>query len=134
MKIKSKQIKELNNLLKEKVLVNEALSDNLKTEQDRYGANEIELERGGKKVKITEKILWQEVFYGGKTSEAGKILSKKYPVIFELQTKSEELDKKINNFTMVNWGFFYNQMTLGVLINLIIATINWRIKRFFFLD
>jgi hypothetical protein len=131
MKIKTKEVKKINKLFEEKKKVSFALSEQIKTAQDRNGTKEMEIERGGKKIKINEKTLWQEVYYG--SAEARGIMIKKYPELFELEEKQKKIDVEINTFTMKKWGFTFNQMTLPILINLVSAIISWKIRRFFFL-
>ncbi len=131
MKIKTGDVKKINKLFKEKQVVAFKMSEQIKTAQDRFNDREVEVEREGKKIKITEKVLWQEVYYGSK--EARGIMEKKYPEIFELEGKQKKIDVEINTFTMKKWGFTFNQMSLPILINLVSAIVSWRIRRFFFL-
>jgi len=132
MIIKTAQIKKLNELLAEKKRLDELVSSQVKTHQDRNNEREQEVERDGKKVKIKEKVLWLEAFHNVK--QAREDLRKLYPETLNASDKSNELTARINEFTMREWGFIYNQISLGILINLIIATISWRVRRFFFLD
>lgn len=134
MIIKNWQIKKLKEIYKQKKHIDEVISENKKTLQDRHGEREIEIEREGKKIKIQEKVLWQELFYGGLQSQAGKILFEKYPEMKEYSDKQIALNDKLNLFTLKNWGFYFADMDLVRFIDITLALIRYQILRFFFLD
>lgn len=128
MKITAKQIKELNRLYKDKKIVAEQISDAKKTYQDRYGKNLVKLTRAEKEIELEENTLWQELYYGGVETQAGEILKGKYPELFALLEKDTALNMELNNFTAKNWGFFFNQMSLSILIDLVLALIKYQLN------
>jgi hypothetical protein len=133
MKIKTKQINELEGLMNLRDTKTFQLSEAIKTQQARTNDKEYKLEREGKKIKLKESILWQEIKLAGLDCQAGKILEKEYPEIFALQREVHMLDKEIDMFTLENWGFQFRYISLSILIKLIKALVIWRIKRLFFL-
>jgi hypothetical protein len=88
-------------------------SDLLKTAKDRYGHREVQLEREGKKITVKEDILWQEVFYLGNDSQAGRELSKKHPEVFEAFEKQNAAAKDCDKYVMMNFGMRSEQVTIG---------------------
>ncbi len=134
MTITYSQIKELKTLYKEYKKVSELISELKKTYQDRYGMNLVKLTRDGKEIELEENVLWTEIFYGGIETQAGKIMSEKYPELFENFKKQAVILDKLNLFTAKNWGFFFQQMSLVILIDLVLALIRYQLLRFFFLD
>lgn len=126
MKITKEKLEKLNNLYSEKEKISHILSELVKTAQDRNGDNEVELEREGKKIKITEKIMWQEVYYGGAKSQSGKILKEKYPEAFEAFEKQTKIDGEISKFVLEEFGFMFNQLDLPTLLKLIEAMIEYK--------
>jgi len=133
MKIKTKQLSELEALMNLRDTKTFQLSEAIKTQQARTNDKEYKLKREGKNIKLKESVLWQEVKLAGLDSQAGKTLEKEYPEIFEFQREVHRLDKKIDMFTLENWGFQFRYMSLSILIKLIKALVIWRIKRLFFL-
>jgi len=91
----------------------ERASELLRTAQDRYSHRTIQLEREGKMIMVTEKVLWQEVFYLGDESQAARELSKKHPEIFAAFAKQNELAAECNKFVMANFGMKAEQLTIG---------------------
>lgn len=134
MTITYSQIKELKTLYKEYKKVSELISELKKTYQDRYGMNLVKLTRDGKEIELEENVLWTEIFHGGIETQAGKIMSEKYPELFENFKKQAVILDKLNLFTAKNWGFFFQQMSLVILIDLVLALIRYQLLRFFFLD
>lgn len=134
MTITYSQIKELKSLYKEHKKVSELVSELKKTYQDRYGKELIKLKRDGKEIELEENVLWTEIFHGGIETQAGEIMSKKYPELFDNFKKQAEILDKLNLFTAKNWGFFFQQMSLVILIDLVLALIKYQLLRFFFLD
>jgi len=134
MYISSKIIKDLRDLFAEHQKWTGILSEQLKTVQERNGKNLIKLERDGKEVNVKEEDLWKELYYGGANTQAGKVLFEKYGEIKHAQEKEEELAGELRDFTIMNLGFSFNQMSLVNLIDLIMAIRNYELKRFFLID
>lgn len=132
--ITTQKVKELRSLFSEHRKWEEIMSDQAKTAQDRNGRNLVKLQREGKEVEIKEKDLWKELYYGGFGSQAWEILSKKYPDVAEAHEKEEQSAIKLRDFTVVNFGFAFNQMSLINLIDLIRAFRRYELMRFFFID
>lgn len=125
MKITKKQIKELKKIYNEKKKTEQILSEQIRVAQDRYSDKKVKFKREGKRIEVTEKILWTEVYNAGTDCQAGKILSEKYPEIFTLYEKDKKLASDLNKFTVENWSFFFNQMSLVMLIDLVKALIKF---------
>lgn len=101
-------------------VLTEKISEDVRTLQDQWGHLEHEVERKGVKSKLTEKILWEEVYLMGlKNHEAANILRAKYPDVFATVDESEELQKKIRTFELTNLGFSFSQMNGANLIKLV---------------
>lgn len=88
-------------------------SDLLRTAQDRFGGNKHKLVRDGQEVEIEEKILWLEVFHLGTSCEAGKILAKEHPEVFEAYGKESELAIELKKFCITELGFDNTAMTIS---------------------
>lgn len=101
-------------------------SEQLKTVQDQFGQRQVEVERDGKKIQVTEKTLWEEVRFLGIGSDAGKVLKEKYPDVFESFDKFQSLAKETEIFVLKNMGFNYTQMTLSDYIKLTLGLIEYK--------
>ncbi len=134
MKITTEQLKELNKLHSKKNALTETISNAKKTYMERNGANLVKLERAGKEIEVDEKTLWLEIFHGGTETQAGEIMKAKYPEFFVMVKEQEALVMELNIFTAKNWGFFYNEMNLSTLIDIIKALVRYQFMRFLFLD
>jgi len=101
--------------------VNEAkefASELVKTAQDRFNNKKHKLLRDGKEIEITEKILWDEVYYIGPASQAGQILTKEHPEVFEAFKKQEEIADELKKYCITELGVDYTAMTLSGYIKL----------------
>lgn len=110
-----KKLHELNNELKK---VRETTNELLRTAQDRFNSTTHKITRAGKEIEITEKVLWDEVFYLGIGSEAGKVLRGNHPEVFESFLKQEKLADELKKFCALNFGFDFGQMTISDYVNL----------------
>lgn len=88
-------------------------SELLRTAQDRFGHVKHKLTRQGKEVEIKEKTLWDEVFYLGVQSDAGKVLERAHPEVFEAYKRQNETADELKKFCIVEFGLDYTQMTLS---------------------
>ncbi len=93
------------------------LAMSLKDLQDKNGHIEHEFEREGKKVKVSEKTVWQEVFYGSQESE--KFMREQYPDLFAIADEEKAVSKEVLEFELQNFGFRFSEMTMPKLIWLI---------------
>lgn len=122
-------IKELDEKYQELEKQTELASEKLRTVKDQYGKRKVEVERDGKKVWLTESILWQEVFLAGDKSQAGQILSQKYPDVFEAYRKQNQMAGEIQKWVMMNLHMDYKAMKLSDYIKLIDAIVRLRISQ-----
>lgn len=135
MTITNKQIKDLKNLFSQQQFFAEIVSQQLKTIIDRNGTEEVEVERNGQTVKLTIKTLFDEVYYSnGNPCQAREILEKRYSELFRNYEEQKKVDEALKNFTAKNFGFFYTQMTLVNLVDLVLALIRYEIMHFFLID
>ncbi len=88
-------------------------SELLRTAQDRFKQNTHKLMREGKEITLTEKVLWDEVFYLGVASQAGEILTKVHPEVFDAYKKQDEAAAELKKFTITELGVDYTQMSLS---------------------
>ena len=132
--ITTQKIKELRILFKEHRKWSEIMSEHLKVAKDRNGENKLFVMRNDKKEEIKEKDLWDELYYGGFGSQAWGLLSAKYPEIAEAHKKDEEMAIKLRDFSIMNFGFNFSQMSMVDLIDLIMAIRRYELMRFFFID
>jgi len=128
MKIKKGQIKAYKKLSKRFKELEFIISEKVRTAQDQNGAKEIKLKREGKNIKLMERILWDEALRGGSKTQAWQELKKIYPEIFKLVDKKDKVSAELNVFTAKNWGFFWNQMNLSILIDLVKALIKYTLN------
>jgi len=134
MKITTKQIKELKSLYLKKQKLSESISDCKKTYQDRHGKELVKLTRAGKEIELEQNTLWVELFHGGYNSQAGEELAKLYPAMFKMVVEEKQLNEELDLFTVMNWGFFFNQMSLTILMDIVLALIKYQIKHYLFID
>jgi hypothetical protein len=91
----------------------EMASENLKTVQDRFNHRKHKLEREGKEIELTEKTLWDEVFYIGPSSQAGEILKKIHPQVFEMYETQDLAAQELKKFAIVEMGMNFEALTLS---------------------
>jgi len=107
----------------------ELASEKMRTVKDQFGKRKVEVEREGKKVWLTEAILWTEVFLAGENSQAGEILNEKYPDVFKAYKKQNEMAGEIKQWVMANLHFDFKAMKLSDHIKLIDAIVRLRISQ-----
>lgn len=91
----------------------EKASELLRTAQDRAGQNVHKIERNGKEVELTEKVLWEEVFYIGLKSQAGQLLQTIHPEVFEAYAEQDRAAAELKKFGVVELGFDPTRLTLS---------------------
>ncbi|MFA5091706.1 MAG: hypothetical protein WC483_03900 [Candidatus Paceibacterota bacterium] len=131
--LSTQDIVELERLYAELDVIQEAMSDQIKTAQDRYGNDEIEVTRrpdGNTEEKITvkQKVLWQETFMLGPGSPAANDLKKLHPKVFELQEEEGRKVNEIHAYEVKIFGFDRTQMSLPNVIRLVRALIDLEIR------
>jgi len=131
---KIKRLNELTEAIEDK---KDVLSEMIRTAQDRHSNRQHKAIRNNQEVSLAEKVLWTELKYGDKNSEAYKIMRKQYPEMFELQDELDKLSEGLKNFSGTEFGFFFSEMTLSRLVALIIGVVKYvnktddKKKRFF---
>lgn len=98
MKITRQTIKELHKLTDAVVKAEEYASELLRIAQDRFNNVKEKLQREGKEITVTRKVLWDEVFYLGGDCEAAIILKKYHPEVFKAYEVQEKAAKALQVF------------------------------------
>lgn len=125
MNITIEKIAKLDELSNELEELRFALSEQIKTAQDRYGNNLLKTSRGN----IAEKVLWEEVYQAGVNCEGAKSLKEVYPEIFDLQAKVDILVSTINNYTAKEFGFLFSEMSANKLVMLVNSLVEYNLKK-----
>lgn len=89
----------------------------------------IKIERDGKKITVTEKILWDEVYFGGMESQAAKILKEKYPKVFEYTKKQTEKANELQMFIQAEFGIDYKKMRFSDIIKVVDALFDYKLNQ-----
>jgi hypothetical protein len=90
---------------------------------------EITIAREGQPVVLTEGDLWTEVWHLGADSEAGKILSEKYPGPFRLSKESEEKKAEMTAFALGKWKIDPLAMTLSDIMRIAEAVVDYKLAQ-----
>lgn len=122
-------IAELHNKTKAIKDAKDLASELLRTAQDRFGNRTHELEREGKIIKLTEKVMWEEVFYIGPASQSGQILRKYHPKVFEAYEDQDAKAEELKRFTIVTFDVDYTQMTISDYIHLTEGIFEYKLKQ-----
>lgn len=93
-------------------------SELLRTAQDRHNDEEIEIEREGKKVKVKEKTLWQEVWHLGTKCEAANELRKKHPEVFEAYDKQDKYAQELKAVVFEELGIDHTKLRISDFIRI----------------
>ena len=91
----------------------ERASELLRTAQDRHNAVEENVVRDGKEVKITRKVLWDEVFYLGNNCEAAEVLKKYHQDVFDAYQEQGRVADELRVFCIENLSVDYTRMKLS---------------------
>lgn len=121
MKIQIETLKKLNNELD---TINFHLAENLKNAKEIAKTKTITVTRNGEEVEVTEKDLFDELYWNANT-DAREILKEKYPAVFDLEKQSFDKAKEIKDFSLKEFGFTPEKMNLTNLIDLIIKLKNY---------
>jgi len=109
-------------------------SEILRTAQDRYGHVKHDVEREDpktgekKKVTLTEKILWDEVFYMGAQCDAGKLLAEKHPEVFEAYKAQEKAAKELQTFVTETMDIDMKAMRISDYVKLTEGIVDLRLE------
>lgn len=96
----------------------EVSQEQVKTAQDRYKEREVEIERSGKMVKVTEKTLWDELFHLGFGSQAGLKLKELHPEVFSALKEQDQAADELRTFCLTELGVDYTALTLSDYLHL----------------
>lgn len=91
----------------------ETASELLRTAQDRHGARVHKITRDGKEIELKEKVLWDEVFYIGRKSQAGQFLEQLHPEVFQAYSAQDQAAAELKKFGVVELGFDPTRLTLS---------------------
>lgn len=117
-------------LLADLEAVKELHSEQIKTVQAQFGDNDISITRDdGKTIVTTEKALWDEVYYLGADSEAGKLMQEKYPDIFASAKKQNEIAGEYRKFIVDNFGVDYTAMTFGAYLKVLDMMVDYKLSQ-----
>lgn len=111
--ITREKLNKLHELTKNVSDAKELASENLKTVQDRFNHRKHKLNREGKEVELTEKTLWDEVFYIGPASQAGEILKSIHPQVFEMYAEQDKAATELKKFAITELGMNFESLTLS---------------------
>jgi hypothetical protein len=90
------------------------------TVRERAREKEVEYtKKDGETVTCKEHVIWEELYYTGRGSNAHKHLEADYKDLFDLEDALIAKKKEKDDFELLEFGFKGNQMTLSDLINLI---------------
>lgn len=106
-------LKQLHELTKKVNDAKELASELLRTAKDRYGDRLQKFEREGKEIEVKENVLWDEVFYLGPVSQAGQILGKEHPEVFQAYADQETAAGNLKKFTVLELGVDYTALSLS---------------------
>lgn len=106
--------------------IKELASELLRTAQDRYNDNEVEIKRNDCMIKIKERVLWEETFQLGKNSQAALKLKELHPEVFEAYSKQEELAEEIKKFMIAEFGIDYQAIRISDILRLIEAVVDFK--------
>lgn len=89
-------------------------SELLRVAQDRYGERTHKLIRSGREIELTEKVMWDEVFYTGNTEcDSGKRLKSLHPDVFAAYEKEKKYAEQLKHYALTELGVDTNKMTLS---------------------
>jgi hypothetical protein len=106
-------LNELHRLTEEVRTATDVASEQMRIVKDRFADKTHKLVREGKEIELTEKVLWDEVFYLGVNCEAGKLLQKEHPEVFEAYKKQDETANTLKKFCVTELGVDYTKLTLS---------------------
>ena len=106
-------LQQVHQLSDEVAQTKEIFQEAIKTAQDRYKDREVTIERAGKDVTITEKILWDELFHLGFESQAGLKLKELHPQVFDAMYAQNKKADQLKMFVIETLGVDYTQMSLS---------------------
>lgn len=106
----------------------EIVSELIRTAQDRFGTRTHKIERAGKTIDITEKVLWEETYHLGAGCEAGKILKKEHPEVFSAISRQDFAAKELKVFCATELGLDFTRATLADYLRLMEGVFDMAVK------
>lgn len=129
MKINRDTINQLHILTGEVVKAEEYASELLRTAQDRFGHVKETLEREGKQITITRKVLWDEVFYlGSKADDACRILGEHHPEVFDAYKLQETAAGKLQVYVSTDMDMDMKKMRISDYVKLTEGMIDLKLE------
>jgi hypothetical protein len=93
------------------------------------GSKEVLVNRKDKgKQKVTEKMLWDEVYHLGPESEAGDFLKKKYPEAFKKSDMHNVRANELRDYALAQIGIDSQAIKLRDIIQLVDAIVDLKVK------
>lgn len=128
MKINRDTITELHRLTGLVVDAEFRASELLRTAQDRFNHVKETVEREGKKVEVTRKVLWDEVFYLGSNSEAGQILGEHHPEVFAAYKVQEDAAGELQKYVSAEMDVDMKKMRISDYVKLTEGIVDLRLE------
>jgi hypothetical protein len=135
MKLTRERVNKLHELNDEVIKAESVASEILRTAQDQTGHVEHELDREDpktgetKRIKLSEKILWEEVFYlGGTGHAAANILRKEHPEVFDAYKTQEDAAKKLQEHVRAEMEIDIKKMRISDYVRLTEAMIDLKLE------
>ena len=88
-------------------------SEKLRTAQDRSSGATHRMDREGKEIELTERVMWEEVFMIGPACQSGKILRAEHPEVFEAYEEQERAADGLKRFCVAELGVDFTSLTLS---------------------
>lgn len=108
--------------------LNEEVSDAIKAAK-LNGKNKITVTRkDGSQHEVSEKLLWDEVWQLGPTSEAAQALATRYPEIFTKNADSQEKAAEMNRLVAIELGINGQGVTVSDIIRIVDAMIDYKLN------
>jgi hypothetical protein len=107
--------------------LDEIASEGMRTVKDRFQHRTHKLIREGKEIELTEKTLWDEVFYLGEDSQAGEILKKLHPQVFENYRLMNIAAENYKKFSIVEMGVDASRMNMSDQMKMVEAMVEFKL-------
>lgn len=127
MEITQEKLAKLYQLYDELDAAKEASSDAIKEAQEGKADKKATITRkNGETVEVTEKELWDEIFYLKDRSEGWEYLKSKYPKAFETSDAVTDKLDEIRKFTHGEFGLDPNQIKLSDIFRIVEAVLEYK--------
>lgn len=129
MTVDQEKINKVHQLYSELDQLKEVASELLRTAQDRFQDNEVEIERGGNLIKVREKDLWEEIFQLGRKCQAGEVLNAQHPEVFEAYDKEAEKALELKQYLIAEFGIDYQKIKVSDIFKLVEAVVDYKLSQ-----